>query len=260
MKTLVWFLMLTLGALGTSTAQTQPAQARLLYDSRIQTPEPRLTESERGEIKFWADRAAEARAWSRLEYAEINYSKQCTGSDFRINGVALGSFTRAKAAQRAYLYNYCWYNHADVLQGLVIMEGKKVVSHYVFHDHYQQLQAIKDSNTNGQDELLFVGFFTGQGTTEGWLNLAELQQGVRFLGQLDYQHLPAPYSDNCGAADPAGTWESVVLRVLPGSTPRYFQQAIKGRCTNMNKATTSGAVQPLSLQTILVDWQSGPVK
>ena len=139
------------------------------------------------------------------------------------------------------------------------MQGSKAVAHYIFHGHYNSIKTVKDINLNGIDELLMIGSFMGQGHIEGWINIAELQQSVRFLGQLDYTHLPQPYSDNCGAEE-KGTWESIVVRVVPHSSPTYTQQTIKGLCTNMNTATSSRPVQPLPLQTILADWLNGPTK
>jgi hypothetical protein len=234
------------------------AQMRVLYDSRLPIPEPRLTENERGRIQYLAVQAATAGAWNYLDYAQFDYSQQCSGNDFRVNGRASGAFTTPKVGQIAYLYTYCWSSHADVLQGLIIVQGGKTVAHYTFHEDYYSLQAVKDINLNGKDELLLVGADTGQGYTEGWLNLIEFQQGVRFLGQLDYNHLPQPYADNCGVE--GGTWKSVVLRVLPGRVPSYTQQDITGRCSNVKVATSAGPVRPLPLQTILVDWPSGPIR
>jgi len=111
------------------------AQSRVLYDSRIQTPEPRLTESERGRVRYLADQAAAQTSWARD--GEVAMAG-CTGDDFTVVGVAPGAFTIKGTRQTAYLYTYCYERPGD-LQGLVIIQGSAVVAHYVFVDHVSAL-------------------------------------------------------------------------------------------------------------------------
>lgn len=261
MKVKVLFPLLTLALLGSTAAELQDSNvpSRVLYDSRLPVTEPRLTESERNRVRDLVGQAAKNNAWSRLEYTGADYTQLCSGDDFTVLDVASGSFTTMNTRQIAYLYTYCWSSHADVLQGLAIFQGNKAVAHYLFHDHYSTVRTLKDLNLNGRDELLLRGSFMGQGYTEGWVNIAEVGHDVRFLGQLDFKHLPQPYSDNCGAVE-KGTWESIVIRGVAGSPPSMTQQQLKGRCSNMNVATFAGPVRPLPLQTILVDWLTGPLK
>lgn len=246
-------LLTVTGLAGTCSANTQNLP---LYDSRIQTPEPRLTESERGRVHYVAGQAAAQASWARSGDVAM---AGCTGDDFTVVGVASGAFTVKGARQTAYLYTYCYERPGD-FQGLVIVQGSAVVAHYVFVDHLSAMSAMNDVNRNGFTELVLSGGFTGQGATEGWLELAELGPVRRLLGQLDYDHAPQPYLDNCGAVEAGGTWSSQVIRVTPGKVPRFTQQSISGRCDNERVATSLGPVRPLALKPAPTGWTPAPLK
>ena len=249
-------LMLMLTVTGLASAYPAGAQRLTLYDSRVQTPEPRLTESERGRVKYLAGQAAAQSTWARA--GEVAMAG-CTGGDFTVVSVASGAFTVKGARQTAYLYAYCYERPGD-FQGLVVVQGSAVVAHYVFVDHLSAMYAMNDVNRNGFTELVLSGGFTGQGATEGWLELAELGPVRRLLGQLNYDHAPQPYLDNCGAVEIGGTWSSRVVRVVPGKVPNFTQQAISGRCGNERVATSLGPVRPLALKPAPTGWTSAPLK
>ena len=122
------------------------------------------------------------------------------------------------------------------------------------------MYSLKDINRNGFSELLLNGGFTGQGYTEGWINIAEFGPQRRLIGQLDYNHAPQPYSDNCGTVETGAKWQSSVLRVTPGPMPAFTQQAITGYCGNQRVATSTGPVQPLTLKPSPTGWLTGPLK
>lgn len=227
----------------------------MLYDSRIPTPEPRITESERGRVKYLAGLAMQAGLWDTEEFKP---SQDCTGEDFQINGVAPGSFTAKGAKQTAYLYMYCSYR-PGWSQGLVVTQGNEVVAHYVFTDLAYVLYALKDINQNGFSELVLESGFTGQGYTEGAVKIAELRPQRRFLGVLNYENNP-PYKDNCGTLDKVLAWTSRVIRVTPGKTPQFTQQIIQGKCGNEKTATFVGAVQPLKLKSSPTGWTPAPTR
>ena len=249
-------LMTLLTVAGLAFADSASAQSLPMYDSRIQTPEPRLTESERGRVKYLAGQAAAQSIWAQA--GEVAMAG-CTGADFTVVGMASGAFTIKGARQTAYLYTYCYERPGD-FQGLVVVQGSAVVAHYVFVDHLSDMYAVNDVNRNGFTELVLNGGFTGQGATEGWLELAELGPVRRLLGQLDYDHAPQPYLDNCGAVEVGGTWSSRVIRVTPGKVPKFTQQTISGRCGNERVATSLGPVRPLVLKPAPTGWTPAPLK
>lgn len=73
---------------------------------------------------------------------------------FEIRGMAKGSFTRAGAAQQAVLYRYSYTN------GVVVLEGGKVVAHYSGDPgDYALFVAIfsaPDVNGNGLSEMILL--------------------------------------------------------------------------------------------------------
>ncbi|GAA4020155.1 hypothetical protein GCM10022631_37200 [Deinococcus rubellus] len=247
-------MVLTLATAGAASAQS--SAARVVYDSRIQTPEPRLTELERGRVKYLAGLAMEARLW---DDADFRASDTCAGQDFAINGVAPGAFTVKGAQQTAYLYMYCYFR-PGWSQGLVITQGNQVVAHYVFTNLVSSLYALKDINQNGFTELVLEGGFTAQGGTEGYIEIAELQPQRRLLAQFKYDNQLQPYSDNCGAVETGGIWTSQVIRVTPGKNPQFTAQKIQGKCENERVATLTGALRPLKVQPLPTGWLSAPLR
>lgn len=234
------------------TAGQALAQERVLYDSRLPFPEPRLTESERGRVQYFARQALALNAWG------ADNAEYCT-DDFRIEGAAPGSFTAKGRAQMAYVYTQC-DRRPGRLQGLVILEGLTIAAHYTFISHFYSMYALKDINRNGFTELVLNGGFTGQGNTEVWLDIVELGPVRRMLGRLNYEHLPQPYQDNCGAVESGGRWTSALIRVTPGPTPKYTWQQLTGNCGNEQVATKIGPVKPLKLTPAPTGWDKGPLK
>lgn len=245
---------LTLAVAGVASAQS--STPRVVYDSRIQTPEPRLTELERGRVEYLARQAMRARLWDSDDFRP---SETCGGQDFQINGVAPGAFTQQGAKQTAYLYMYCYYR-PGWSQGLVITQGTEVVAHYVFTALAYGLYALKDINQNGFTELVLEGGFTGQGATDSHFEIAELRPQRRLLAQFGYDHPPQPYSDNCGAVESGGTWVSQIIRVIPGKNPQFTAQQLQGKCGNERIVTSTGAIRPVKVQPAPTGWISAPLR
>lgn len=228
------------------------AQSRVLYDSRLPTPEPRLTEMERGRVEYLAEQAARAGAWDGA--AGLDY---CTGDDFAIAGMVPGSFTAKGAKQVAYLYTYCYARPGD-MQGLVILEGLNAVAHYTFVDHYFSMYAVKDINQNGFTELALDGGFTGQGYTEGWLDLLELRPQRRFIAQFNYDNKLQPWLDDCGIHMEG--WTSLLLKVTPGPTPKFTAQELKGKCGNERVVLKQGSVRAVTVKPAPTGFTPAPLR
>lgn len=230
------------------------AQSRVLYDPRLPTPEPRISETERGRVKYLADQAAQRGLWANLDSVPGGTRDllECGSRGFRIRGVAPGAFTAKGAQQTAYLYDYCNVSHAQNLQGLVVLNNLEVAAHYTFTGDYYALYAVKDINRNGFTELGLEGYYGNMGTGEGWLTVAELQPGRRNLLRLDV------YSDDCLGVQTG--WKSQVIRVIPGATPQYTTQPIAGKCSNERVATSVGSIRPISVQATPTGWTPAPLK
>ena len=234
------FVALTLAGVGAASAQT-----RVVYDSRLPTPEPRLTESERGRVKYLAEQALGAGVW------DVD-PRLCDGRDFTIHGVAPGAFTVKGAKQTAYLYTYCFFR-PGWNQGLVIVQGNEIVAHYAFTNLASSMYALKDINRNGLTELALEYGFTGQGYTEGGVQVVELRPNRRQLARFE------AYADDCGVAESGGTWSSQVIRVTPGSTPKFTSQRIEGRCGE-ERTTRQDAIRPVTTKVEPTGWVNAPTK
>lgn len=160
--------------------------------------------------------------------------------------------------QTAYLYSYCYFRPGSK-QGVVIMQGNQVLAHYVLTGSAPTLYVLKDINRNGFTELVLEGAGTGQGYTEGYLEIAELGPQRRLLGRLNDEY-NSPYSDNCGTLDTPLAWTSRVIRVTPGTRPQFTQQVIQGKCGNERVATFTDAVQPLKLTPLPTGWSPAPIR
>ena len=235
------------------------AQSRVLYDVRLSTPAPKATAQENSQIKHLGRKAMAARAWDDAK-SEFKVSQAgCDGSEFQILGIAPGSFTAKNTAQKAYLYTYCFFRPGSS-QGLVIMQGSKAIAHYAFTALHNEMYTLKDINRNGFSELAFSGGFTGQGFTSGYLEIAELAPQRRLLGAFWAKNDRLIYEDNCGAVvDNSGTWKSLVIRVTPGTNPTYTQQSISGKCSNVQKATSTGQETRVTLNPQPTGWVSAPL-
>lgn len=233
------------------------AQSRVLYDNRLSTPAPRLTEAERERIRSLAEKAAEGRLWDDDNFRLPEY---CKSKDIEINGAVPGSFTAVSVRQIAYLYTYCWHDRRGNSQGIIVMQGLTPVAHYVFTNQYWDLYAVKDINKNGFSELALEGSTYGQGLLEKWIDFAEIAPVRNYLAQLTV------YKDNCQATGRAGItgdqlkWHSQVIRVTPGITPRYTAQTINGSCESEGVATKVGSVRPIPVKATPTGWTPAPLK
>ncbi|WP_158680033.1 hypothetical protein [Deinococcus sp. NW-56] len=230
------------------------AQGNVVYDSRLPTPEPKVSAQERARIQTLASQAARARAWDSPDPqpSEAN----CDGQDFKIHGVAPGAFTVKGAKQTAYLYTYCYVVANAWNQGLVITEGSKTLVHYTFTARTSEMYSVKDINRNGYTELALGGAFTGQGSTRGYLEIAEFAPQRRILASFSSSNGLAVREDNCGAVGSGGTWKSRVIRVTPGTVPRFTQQPISGRCGNDRTAAGQVSVQAVKVTAEPTGWKS----
>lgn len=245
-----------LAALALACAGLASAQSRVVYDSRISTPEPRITETERGRIKALGDLAIAVKLWDTRDFKA---SESCDGQDFRIRGVAPGSFTEKAARQTAYLYLYCDDQYGPK-QGLVIMQGDTPVAHYVFTAPFYSLYALRDINQNGYTELVLEGGFSENGTSIGSLDVAELRPQRRYLASFSVDQGREVWSSNCGALIDDAGWKSLVIRVTPGPSPKFTAQAIAGQCDNERAATSSGPVRPITVKPAATGWTPAPLR
>jgi hypothetical protein len=131
-----------------------------------------------------------------------------------------GSFTRAKRAQRAFLYELCRSGRSFGIGGIIIVEGGKTVAHYTYGENglSSDIDVLPDINQNGLNELILIGWGTGQGYVSGAIEIVELAaSGVKSFGIAD------TYSDDFGANE-NGTATAYAISAQKGKTPIYFRE------------------------------------
>lgn len=231
------------------------AQSRVLYDPRISTPEPRITERERMYVQDLGKTAATKGLWNEKDFPPDD----CNGK-FMIKGVAPGSFTTKGAKQVAYLYMYCFYHPGWTWkQGLVITQkdaqGEKAVAHYVFANTYFEMYAVKDINRNGYTELAFVGGYATKGESTTFLDIAEFAPKRRMLAKFNYNLIGF---DTCAAQGSRGISQESIIRVIPSATPTYTRQILSSRCGRESAPPKFGPIKSITVRPKPTGWRVAP--
>ena len=136
-------------------------------------------------------------------------------------GTATGSFTKTKTSQKAYLYERCRSGRSFGIGGIVIAEGNKVLSHYIFGENglYSGISSADDINRNGLSEIVLNSTGTGQGYTDSAIHLIEIKSGaISFLGSA------STFASNSGAVEDESKalTSAYKITVQPGTVPVYF--------------------------------------
>lgn len=231
-------------------ASLASAQTGVVYDPRLPTPAPKISSTLQLRITGLVQAARQAGSWKTTATA------MCDDQTVRILGQATGSFTAPRTAQIAYLYSACFEVPNVTQQGLIVMQGATVLSHYAFTDHFSELYSVKDLNQNGMSELALIRELSGQGTTFRYLALAELWPARRFLMLQEVTY------DDCGNLGTTG-WTGQVIRVAKGQAPRFSSQALSGRCadtTPFQKLTRHAAPVPLRAVPVPTGWNTAPTR
>lgn len=184
------------------------------------------TESEPNGDKATAAETAMIRAEVKKHDADIKTKTkmQCdSDEEAEIISTATGTFTRAGAQQKIYLYELCRSGRSFGIGGLIITEGDKAVAHYSYGENGLDLDstALSDINKNGVSEILLHGGGTGQGYTEMSISLHEIKDG-----NFDYIGSASVYSDNSGAEEDDAKVKTTAasISVEPGTTPVFYRE------------------------------------
>jgi hypothetical protein len=142
--------------------------------------------------------------------------------DFQITGAAQGSFTSKKAAQKAFLYEFCQTGNGWANNGLVIMENGRIVAHFTEGGGWNMgLRSLPDINKNGFDELVVeTSGGMHQGAIGGSVTLLEVAPtAVRDFGYT------LAFSSECEGDDAAvDCYRGYKITAAPGVRPVYFKE------------------------------------
>jgi len=145
---------------------------------------------------------------------------------FSVSSVVEGSFTKPNSKQKAYLYTLSISDemkYPPQIDGIIIAEDGKVISHYVkqgVRGSYDSLKTLPDINQNGLDELVLnpsnsINFDKFQKSVE----IYEAADGLINLGSF----LTFTY-DNSSDVSNAGVAIAYKISVEGGKKPIFYRE------------------------------------
>lgn len=142
-------------------------------------------------------------------------SETCAES-FQEAGVARGAFTAAGKRQSLIFYQYCQTGNGFGWNGLVLIEGDRVVGNFVSDGGWgMDITAVSDINQNGILEFTLAysgGLHQGQGGTG--VDLMEFSGGLpKGIGWYK--------AEEFGPTEAVTSWK---LTAKPGKTPVFYKQ------------------------------------
>lgn len=208
----ILFLGLIFGA-GMLPVCGQANRSAAIFDGRS---EPKTT----SEITKQEERFIEKEVRNKESVIKGKSKLDCDEDTFSINSAVSGSFTRSKSSQKAFLYELCRSGRSFGIGGIIVVENGSVAAHYTYGHNglSSEIASAPDINQNGLSEILLIGGGTGQGYTEGVVEIIEIaSNGVKSFGIAD------TYSDNYGTDNPKTLATAYKVSAQPGKTPVYFR-------------------------------------
>lgn len=228
MKMTLAFVIVVVSICSGVVAQTM----RPFFDGRLSLQPTQPSNTERISLQKTV-RLAAREAWSDAEYCN---------DEFSVTDTASGTFTRPRANQRLFLYQFCTTGHNFANNGLAVFESGRLVMHVIYKGSWDNaLGALADINQNGLNEILISTGGTSMGQTWGVTTLLELSNGfVKKLGTFDV------YEDSCGTVGGQGVMKAIRLSVVASPRPSFFQQTFSGSCASgkMGQASRIFSVEP----------------
>lgn len=157
----------------------------------------------------------------------------CT-EQFEIKSRVRGSFSAPKAMQELVLYEFCQTGNGFGNNGLILLEGGKIVGSYVSEGGWAlDLKVLPDINQNGLNEFLVYysgGMHQGQGGTG--VDLLEFSAAASIKGLGWFQ------AESFG--EETGDW-AYKVSVKPGKTPIFYREKYISKNDKLQKSGKSAA-------------------
>ncbi len=163
-------------------------------------------------------------------------SEQCT-EELEEAGVARGAFTAPGKRQSLIFYQFCQTGNGFGVNGLVLIEGDKVVGSFTSEDGWgEDIESVPDINQNGVLEFTLAysgGMHQGSGGTG--VDLMEFSNGLpKGIGWYK--------ADEFNESETSSSWK---LTAKPGKTPVYYKQKFVTRGRGKPRAVGANAVTKL---------------
>ena len=186
--------------------------AQVVYDPALPVRPVKVGPAEEGVIKKIALPKAR-RAWK---------GNESCAEDFRIIDTARGRFTGKNSVQKAFLYEFCQTGNGWANNGLVIVEGGKIIAHFIEEGGWNlSLRVLPDVNKNGFDELVIE---TSGGMHQGKIGGSVTLLEVSSAGVKEFGYTQA-FSNECdGDESGEGCDRSFKITVAPGTKPIFYRE------------------------------------
>lgn len=192
----------------------------------------------------------------KLALKDANYLREeekfdCSHQEHPILKTVEGSFTKPNAKQTTSLYRLyaCGTNATEIIGGIVITEGNKIVSHYVYAStwtEYENIQTASDINQNGLTEIII-----SEKDVKEEIEIFEIPNNkMNFLGHIsglnDFQRGAHTFGLNGERTDYPNNYWGDVISVVPGKTPYFFRKKYFKRGNEKWKAESKAELISLS--------------
>lgn len=178
----------------------------LIYDGRVDPPESVIPKA-----------VVELLKKDALPRAKKEW---LTESDFQVVGAAEGSFTAKGSKQKAYLYSYNQTGDNMGINGIVVLEGQKIVAHFGYEGGWESgLTRLPDISGDGLDDLALHTGMTNQGyTVSGVIPLALQPNTVKSFGAINV------YENDEGTLDKVKWTHASRIFAKSGRVPEFKEE------------------------------------
>ena len=221
------------------TAYGQSGKLTTIYDGRDASASVPMTPAEQ---KLIEKEVRQKESVIREKSSQV--CEEDEQSSFGISGWTNGSFTKPNVRQKAYLYELCRSGLSYGIGGIVVVENGRIVAHYVYGENGldSEIDVLPDINQNGFSEILLVGGGSGQGYTQGAVEIIEFTPGgIKSFGIAD------TYEDNFGTVKAKRYAKAYKISVQPGASPDYFRETYTRR-SETGKWILAGKSQKYALR------------
>ena len=213
---------------------------RVLYDARL-SPDPAVPSAAEAALLDKTVHPAARQAFQKMEGC---------ADEFAVIDAAPGSFTRAQARQKAFLYRYCSTGHGFAANGLAVIEEGRVVAHVTYEGGWDNaLGALPDLDGDGLSEILIASGSTNQGITTTSVAVIGVASGVKKFGRFQV------YEDNCGSGSAPSRQSASKLLARPGAKSAFFREDFTNSSCEGGSWRKTGSSKPAAPESDEIEYR-----
>lgn len=140
-------------------------------------------------------------------------------TEFSVDGIAEGSFTKPNSKQKAVLYRFSYSN------GIVILENEKIVAHYSGgpgdYAFYFAIKSLPDVNQNGLSEIILFRNIEDNEDVLAYLFESD-KSAMNFLGETPYFNSSYIAGDETNSEN--AKQNAFRITIKPSANPTYLRE------------------------------------